>query len=189
MFIRYVTMAGIQVDIDTSYPWTESLMDFMPGSDLSDQPVEPLPDLIIHYDKTFQERSSMEIRSGFRLKGRFVMDLNRGYSVGVDGSTLIIRASKSCYYIFQLCLQIKMLEKGMTFVHGAGFTDGISSTVVTGWPGAGKTACAYQVANHFGWQTLGDELIILDKNGTALPHLKPFVSTSIIHQSIRDLIS
>jgi hypothetical protein len=34
MFNRYITNAGIQVDIDTSYPWISTLMDFMPDCEI-----------------------------------------------------------------------------------------------------------------------------------------------------------
>jgi hypothetical protein len=102
------------------------------------------------------------------------MDLVRGYSVGMEGESLVIRAGKSCYFIFQLCLQIRMLKKGKTFVHSAGFSDGKNSTIVAGWPGSGKTACAYKVTEHFNWKTLGDELVVVDKSGLVTPQLKPF---------------
>lgn len=183
VFHRYEMACGIVIDIDKDYPWTKSLRDFMPGSEIVDKNADVLPDLEVVYEKNLCFSEGTEPRNGFRIGKGVVSDAVKGYAIENRGGTLAIRTAKPCYFMFFLCLQISLLKKGMTFIHAAGFSDRHRGYAVAGWSGAGKTACAYRLSEHFDWGVMGDDLVIIDAAGRLRPHLKYFYLCSYHRQS------
>lgn len=67
--------------------------------------------------------------------------------------------------LVELLLEIKLLQRGCTLVHGAGVSKGPRGHLISGWGGAGKTSTMMALSRK-GFKMLGDEVVILSKNGT-----------------------
>lgn len=70
-------------------------------------------------------------------------------------------------------LQIKLLQKGYTFLHTAGLRINNKGIVFAGWPETGKTSLVFKLAKRKNVKLLGDEYLILSKDGTIFAYPSP----------------
>lgn len=72
-------------------------------------------------------------------------------------------------------LQLALLVNHATFVHAAGVEKNNQAILFPSWGGVGKTALVKKLVDDFGWNLLGDDLIILSSDGVCYGFPKPFV--------------
>ena len=70
-------------------------------------------------------------------------------------------------------LEIKLLQKGYTLLHTAGLEIGDKGIVFAGWPETGKTSLVFKLAKGKNVKLLGDEYLILSKDGTIFAYPSP----------------
>ena len=70
-------------------------------------------------------------------------------------------------------LQIKLLQKGYILLHAAGSKINNMGMVFSGWPESGKTSLAFKLAKEKNVGLLGDEYLILSKDGTVFAYPSP----------------
>ncbi len=72
-------------------------------------------------------------------------------------------------------LELALLDAGATFVHCAGLVREGRAVLLPSWGGVGKTAIVAHLVREHGYSLLGDDLVIVDREGWCFPFPKPFV--------------
>lgn len=67
-----------------------------------------------------------------------------------------------------LLTEIKLLQKGHTFIHAAGISRGGKAHMISGWTMMGKSSTVFGLAKE-GVDILGDDVVILSKEGMVYP--------------------
>ncbi len=78
-------------------------------------------------------------------------------------------------FIFHLFLQLLLIGHGITLVHAAAIARNNKIILIPGAGGVGKTAILGEAVNHHGCKILGDDIILLSRNGTCLSFPRSFV--------------
>ncbi len=69
------------------------------------------------------------------------------------------------HYIMMELVQLQLLRKGFTFSHAAGFVTDGTAVIFPSWPGTGKTSLFVYMAHQDGVDILGDQDLIISRNG------------------------
>ena len=72
-------------------------------------------------------------------------------------------------------LSLALLDAGAAFVHCAGLVRAGRAVLLPSWGGVGKTAIVARLVRGNGFSLLGDDLVIVDRDGSCFPFPKPFV--------------
>lgn len=78
-------------------------------------------------------------------------------------------------FIFHLFLQLLLIGHGITLVHAAAIARNNKIILIPGAGGVGKTAILGEAVNRYGCKILGDDIILLSRNGICLSFPRSFV--------------
>lgn len=172
MFFSFHGIVGVEVE--NSYPWFDTLF------------IKPLPAysdekdfagckrfIKVRYENIVRPDLAVNIGRGIQLAGRTLIDRKYGVSLHWDDDrTIVLQTSRECNEWLFICLQIMLLAEGYSFVHGAAFSRDGKALLVASRAGIGKTGCAAGVIRAGGWQLLGDDMVIINREGKVLSFLK-----------------
>lgn len=68
--------------------------------------------------------------------------------------------------IIRLLLEIKLLQRGCTLVHAGAVSKNNKGYLFTAWSEMGKSSTVFALSGKSGFKVLGDDSVILSKNGT-----------------------
>lgn len=175
MFFSFHGIVG--VEIEDRYPWFDTLF------------IKPLPAysneeefagckrfIRVRYQSKLKPVPAVDIGKGMQLTGKMLIDTGYGCSLCWENeNTLVIQTTRECNEWLLICLQVMLLAEGYSLIHGAAFCRDSKGLLIASRAGAGKTGCVSEMVNQAGWQLLGDDMVIVSRQGEILSFLKDFV--------------
>jgi len=130
-------------------------------------------------DVRFVERLEMtglrELTHGVYVGDRIVADTQYGVRITGRPGVLRLEATAPALEWVFWGVALALLEAGATFVHCAGLARDGQAVLLPSWGGVGKTAIVAHLVRGKGYSLLGDDLVIVDRDGWCFPFPKPFV--------------
>lgn len=166
----------VGIDIDPNYRWTDTLFfnNEVASKDVSDY--DSCKSYIkIVYTRALLTDDCREITDGLFIGENTIVDKKLGCRIERNDNGYNFIVTQECNEWLIVCCQLLLLENGYTFVHAAGLEKCGNTLLLPSWGGVGKTATVVKMVREENWRLLGDDLIIIDTNGNAIPFLKPFV--------------
>ena len=135
----------------------------------------PRSRLELRFVEHLDRRGLRELAHGLHVGERTVVDTLYGVRITGGPSGLRLEATAPALEWAFWGLELALLDAGATFVHGAGLARDGRAILLPSWGGVGKTAIVAHLVRARGYSLLGDDLVILDRDGSCFPFPKPFV--------------
>lgn len=168
----------VGLEIDDAFPWRKdwlSMLGDLPGMKL-EQESQPKARIKLIYDQALPIHEMRKIGEGIYVQKRAVFDEKYRLLLERDtDGTILLRTDNPCVEWVFWSIQLALLSIGSTFVHGAGAEKDGCATLFASWGGIGKTALVAGFINNMNWKLLGDDLVIVNADGTCCSYPKPMV--------------
>jgi hypothetical protein len=134
------------------------------------------------YKVVFKDYSLLDLKasdfivpSNYYFINDIYVDIKRQIAIRQKSDKELEYWCKSSYglslpFIFQLIL----VKNNQSFIHSGAFSYGEKGVVMSAFGGIGKTAVLARVAYKEGFKVMGDDLNILNENGSILSYPRPF---------------
>lgn len=116
--------------------------------------------------------------SDHRLLRQIVRSYNKNYATRSDVIVANLVAD-----LVEALLHQRLLSNGSGLFHASGVVRGGEATLFAGWAGVGKSEVSGKLVRDHGYDLLGDDLVIVSRDGTASPYRKRM---PVYPQSIAD---
>lgn len=117
-----------------------------------------------------------ELEQGVYIGRNVLVDSKYGVQLTVsEDGTIVLASDRSAVEWLMWLLHVAAIRSGSVFVHGAAVEFGGQAVLFPSWGGVGKTALVSGFIQEYGWNLLGDDLVILEEDGTCHPFPKPMV--------------
>ncbi len=177
--MKYLSIHGIVgLEIDDNYKWYDTLIPNIPMFESNAKEVEKIGTKIkVTYKKKLELKESYEVVPYIfinRNTNQFY-DKKYGCIVSKENNGYRIECSQECNEWIMMLLEYCLLLNNATFIHSAGVAKDGKAYVFPSWGGVGKTASVAKLIRENNYQLLGDDLVILDKDGIVHAFPKKFV--------------
>ncbi|MCX8199464.1 MAG: hypothetical protein N3E36_05500 [Sulfolobales archaeon] len=116
-----------------------------------------------------------EIVEHYIFDGETLLSKSGRYAVKSKDGSFIVYTMRNHKAPLELLYWIQLLKRGMTFVHASGATYNEKALIFPAWPETGKTSLiVHLLGKSQVFQFLGDDMVIISRNGDVYPYLKPF---------------
>ena len=177
--MKYLSIHNIVgLEINDSYKWYDTLIPNIPMFESSKEKVEKINTIIrINYKKRLELEDSYEVVPYIfinRNSNQFY-DKKYGCIISKEKNGYSIDCCQECNEWIMMILEYCLLKNGATFIHSAGVAKDGKAYVFPSWGGVGKTASVAKLIRENDYKLLGDDLVILDKEGNVYAFPKKFV--------------
>jgi hypothetical protein len=175
--MRYVIADAVGVEVDSSYPWDGSLLANSAIARRDPEGYQKCHSRIrVSHVKALEKSGCREVIDGVWISSSAFVSDEYGVRLSFpDKNTALIEAKQECNEWFMICLQVMLLQNGLTMVHAAAVCKDGVALLLPSWGGVGKTACVTKLVREHGWLLLGDDIVVMDARGDVLAFLKDFV--------------
>jgi hypothetical protein len=133
---------------------------------------------IVFVDKLPFVKSPREIAEDYSCDGNILFSRRSRYAIEANEGgrfTVYRHPRKSSLPPIEVLLWLQLLKKGLTFVHAAGLKFKEKAVIFPAWPEVGKTSLTVALLKRcHNWSFLGDDMIILSRQGVVYPYPRPF---------------
>lgn len=177
--MKYLSIHNIVgMEIDSNYKWYDTLIPNIPMFETSKEEFNKIKTKIrICYSKNLELKDSYEVVPYIfinRNTNQFY-DKKYGCIISKEKDGYSIQCSQECNEWVMMLLEYCLLKNNATFIHSAGVAKNGQAYVFPSWGGVGKTASVAKLIREENYKLLGDDLVILDKDGNVYAFPKKFV--------------
>jgi hypothetical protein len=177
--MKYYSIHGIVgISVDDEYPWNETLLVNIKMFICTKKEYENCNGKIdIKYKKNISTEESYEVVPNLyldKLKKK-IIDIKFGAQMEFRDNHIILSCYQECNEWLMVCLSYLLIYNGYTFLHAAAVAKDGSAFILPSWGGVGKTASVVKLIREHDYQLLGDDLVILGRNGDVYAFPKVFV--------------
>ena len=135
-----------------------------------------IPELVVVCEPSLPLAKARKLAEGIYVERGALVDRKYGVRLEVpDRHRLLLRAKGPCLEWLAWGMQLALLGSGAAFVHGACLENNGRAFLFPSWGGVGKTALVASLLRETDWRMLGDDLVILSRDGTSFGFPKPLV--------------
>ncbi len=143
----------------------------------------PVPDgisenlqTVILKDYEFLDLSNAEsiVPGAYVYKENILIDLQKRIALRITNNTVEYWCHSSYNLPILFLIQLLLIRKGETFIHAAGISVEGEGVLLSAFGGIGKTLLVSSAVKKAGVGLLGDDFVILSRNGIMQPYLRPF---------------
>ena len=172
-----------ELAIQPDYPWLQELVSGLGdvgrlygypnrGSVLADARER----VLVQSGSIVRTPEMRELAKGVLVRPSAMLDLRYGvWVLRSSENELTLQTDRPCLEWVMWALQLALLRGGATFVHAAGVEKDGTALLFPSWGGVGKTAIVRHLVGEFGWRLLGDDLVVLSRDGMCFGFPKPLV--------------
>ena len=177
--MKYLSIHNIVgIKIDENYKWYETFVPNIPMFETNKENYQKINTKIkITYKKKIELKDSYEVvpYSFINRNTKQFYDKKYGCIISQEEDGYKIECSQECNEWAMMILEYCLLKNNATFIHSAGVAKDGQAFVFPSWGGVGKTASVAKLIRENNYKLLGDDLVILDKEGNVFAFPKKFV--------------
>ncbi len=163
----------VEITVDDDFPWFDdwrgSLGD-LPASDGGGG-----ARIEVRHVPRIDTAGLRELDEGMWGRPGLFADTVYGIRLRADGDALVLEADNPALEWAIWMVALAALRAGAAMVHGAGLCRDGRAVLFPSWGGVGKTALVAALVRDRGWSLLGDDLVLLGRDGVARALPKPMV--------------
>ncbi len=168
----------IELIVEPSFPWLsdwkEALGDIVALSPCKVVPVRSV--FNVEYHPRFRPSLTRNVGDNFRIGPEEALDVTLGVELlASDENVIRLRASKPALEWLIWGIQLALVRAQATLIHCAALEKSGKAFLFPSWGGIGKTALVTEMVRSFGFRVLGDDMVIVDHQGTCYGFPKPLV--------------
>ena len=130
----------------------------------------------IDYTPKIDVRGYREISKGLYISESGFFDREYGVQITmIDDKKVRINTNQECNEWLFIFIQLLLIQEDYLLIHAAGLLKDGNVLLIPSWGGVGKTACVAKMVKEKEWNLLGDDIVVIHKNGVAKSFLKDFV--------------
>ncbi len=167
-----------KIELDPAFPWIDPWESALADVTTLFAPVGTASTTLrLEYERELLDESKRLLVDRFFIGPGGVYDAVLGVELAAspDSSSILLRASGPALEWLSAGLQLALLSSGATLVHAAAAARDGKAVMFPSWGGIGKTALVASLVRERGWQFLGDDFVILGRDGTLYGFPKPMV--------------
>lgn len=177
--MKYLSIHGIVgIEISEDYKWFDTLIPNIPLFKVNEENYKKCKTkIIINYKKNIELLGAYEVVPYIFINRNTYQFYDKKYGCIIskyeDGYK--IECNQECNEWLMMLLEYCLLKNNATFIHSAGVSKNGKAYVFPSWGGVGKTASVAKLVRQNDFKLLGDDLVILDKDGNVYSFPKKFV--------------